>query len=252
MVINSLNVAQSQVRPLTKEVILNCPRGIAGNNPDRTRTLPATIQLTPDGMRHLEISRALAGAASDIRDEGLSSGDMVQDLSMAFGRIYEQFSPAGNSPVSAERRFTAGENFTRDEVIFYDNRHWEILQDFTHNGDQNWRPGLAHSLFRETEGESPSRGYCPILHRVFHGATRMAFGVEATREFMHLGSRYEFENCENTNVLIRNTVLTLQPEAQAAWLQSQENANVFAEAFLQNVYTQGHEAAFNLAMARIN
>jgi|GEM_PF-1892634 len=208
----------------------------------------ATIQLSEEGMRHLEISKALNDALIQIHQSGTGSDSRVQDLTRAFGMVYQQFTPAGSTSISAEGRFVAGEGFTRGEVIFYDDRYWEILQDFTHNGDQNWRPGLAHSLFRETDQAPQTQGYCPILHRVFKGMAMMSFGVDATQ---HLTSQriFSWEHGNEGDYIGRHVMLNMPREAQEAWQRSQEQAEIFIKKFLQNVYTIGHEAAFNMAMA---
>ena len=250
------NLVSNQIptaKPLTMEVdIPQRLRNPAQVDNLRTMTIPTKIELSADGMRHLEISRAFSHELIDIYESHGSSGSFVQDLTIAFGRIYQQFPPAGNNPISAESRFVAGETFTRGEVIFYDNRHWEILQDFTHNGDDNWRPGLAHSLFRETTNEGQTQGYCPILHSAFSGMVRLAFGVEAIQnETMPDRDPYQLRNCENTNILFRNIMLNRPIESEEAWRRSQEQAEIFIETFLQNVYTIGHEAAFNTAMQAI-
>ena len=247
------NIAHTSFQPIDRlEIHRN---NIVNQSNQRERPqLGTTIELSADGLRHLEISKALSGAMNDIVSSGEGTGSRVQDLSIAFGRVYHLFNPTsegGASPNSDAGRFVAGEVFTKGEIIFYDNRHWEILQDFTHNGDNNWRPGLAHSLFREHSAPPAQPRYCPILHNAFSGMMRMAFGVEATSEMSSITSRFDSEICENTGAILRATVNQFPVEVQEAWKQSQRDANVFTKEFLRNVYTEGHENAFNIAISLV-
>ena len=223
-------------------------------NPNRTLQF-ATVELSAEGLRNLEVGKAFSATLNDIKASGENSGNRVQDLAIAFGRVYHLFNPPpeeSSVPVFDVANFTAGQVFRAGDVFSYDNRYWEVLQDFTHHGDPNWRPGLAHSLFRERPEIAPKQQYCPILHNAFRGMVGMAFGVEATAEFSRPEWIYEFELCENDEIILNWIKAQPSVEVREAWEQSQPNAGTFVDEFLRHVYTRGHEFAFNTAIALVS
>ncbi|MCL2015314.1 MAG: lytic polysaccharide monooxygenase [Defluviitaleaceae bacterium] len=43
---------------------------------------------------------------------------------------------------------TVGTIYTIGDIVLHNGANYQVLQTFTHNGDPNWAPGVAHSLFR--------------------------------------------------------------------------------------------------------
>jgi len=259
----------NNVRPLAIEIPKNPGHvhSIRDFNAPQQRTAGAIdpsvrIELSEVGMLRIDIHRAFDSELRQIAESGESTGDRLHDLAVAFDRIQHRFNPAhdGRPPSSstnAAERFVSGEVFTRGEIIFYNDSYWEILQDFVHNGDQNWRPGLAHSLFGNASPPQTPREFCPHLHDIFTERARMSLSLDAIIE---AGTNMGFDMSENGLRMV-NEQGSLRPwghwsdatrsEWQAAWVQGQRQGNIFGREFLNNVYTQGYQAAFDVAAALI-
>ena len=204
------------------------------------------VTVSSIGRSTFNASRWLNHELNNMEANGESTGDSLKDLAEAFGRIQHMFNPprggeSGTSSSAAER-FVSGEMFSRGEMIFYDDRYWEVLQDFTHNGDQNWRPGLAHSLFAERERPQTPWQYCQGLHNAFINMARLLFADGERNE-----TSFIFSSSYNPNGELKSH--TFGWESPTAQNTNQKQADAFSAEFFRHVYTAGHEEAFQRAIS---
>jgi len=210
-----------------------------------------TIQLSESGIRNLQTSRDFHNELELISNSDESTGDRLQDMAMAFERIHQRLDlSSGNRPPTsnASDRFVNGEAFTRGEVIFYNDSYWEVLQDFTHNGDQNWRPGLAHSLFAIHSTPPASQTHCPYLVRVFTQAVNSFLVAESKDD---LGIRSETEFRFNGMYASGNLIVDNPQHTSELFLQIQQRTDTFVKEVLRDIGIHGYETAFNNAVSVI-